>query len=196
MKARLIAVSIFLIIIVIIGLYWYQSSSGPLFHATYKIGDTIPNFPVSEMSLTICNMTISKTTTVPNIESLGSQDTYVVFTVALRNVANHEIYFNRADDFNDRFEKAIGFGTESTFVLTYGAENHQAYVLYSVDTNSQNLYWFSGINKMDDSKIDSMSPNQTIYGVIFFVIGENYTPNELQYKQGLATTPIFTVSLS
>lgn len=176
---------------------WYESLNGPLLHSTYKIGDTV-SFPVDEMTLTICNMTISKTTTVPNLEYNDSQSVFVVFTVAIRNVANHEIYFNRSDDFTDRFAKAV---SGKTFVLTYGAENHEAYALTSAIAHGwsaasvESLYWFSGINKMYSTQIDSMTPNQIIYGVIFFTIGQYYTPNELILREGYQPNPIFTVNL-
>jgi hypothetical protein len=218
MRARIIGIVICLVAIVIIGVYWYQSSNGPLFQATYKIGDEIKGFPVREISLTIRNVTTSKTLNMSNIQGnlatapiingevgqfnttgLGDQDEYVILTVTIHNLENYQIYFNRSDDLGSRLLQAWN----SRFVLSYGTENHEAYpqclmiIPYGENVSSGIVnYWGWGINMMSASEVTSLAPNQTAYGALYFIIGEYYTPNELICRDDIQTNPIFTVNLN
>lgn len=201
MKARVVAIAILLIIIVFIGLYLYQTYNGPLFHTTYNIGDEIKGFPVAEMSLTICNMTTSPTVLLYGVQDtggLGAQEEYVILTVAIHNLEDYQIYFNRGSDFGDRFSNAVG---SYTFLLTYGAENHQEIPdYYLVNSNGQNIEWEMGIVMPNAQQVTSLLPNQTVYGYLYFGMGEYYTPNQLLCVEGYYTNgntnPTFAVNLS
>jgi len=201
MKGRLIAVAILLIIIVIIGLYEYQSMNGPLLHTTYSLGDKINGFHVTEMSLTFCNITTSQTVITQGIQDTGGgagiQGEYVILTVAIHKLEEYQIYFNRASDFGDRFSNAVG---SYTFVLTYGDENHQVPSdYYFSDSNGQSAEWQMGILFPNAQDITSLAPNQTIYGYIYFPIGEYYTPNQVlciqNYYTNANSSPTFAVNL-
>jgi hypothetical protein len=196
MRAKSVAVAILLIIIVMLGLFWYQSWSGPLIHSTYTIGDEIKDYPTSEMSLTVSKMTISKTPDVPNLNGLSADETYVILTVAVRNIGDTPLVFNQASDFMDRFQKA-----PSNFFLTYGQENHEALPLVGYDdTNGYvsgmvSYQWYFNINVKNARDVISLAPHQTVYGELIFAIGQNYSPNQLLCKAGMAGNPSFAVNL-
>jgi hypothetical protein len=197
-NAKLAAVSILLIIAIVSGLLWYQSWSGPLFPSTYNLGEEIKGFPTSEMSLTISNMTISKTTDVPNTSIMGlpADSNYVILTVAIRNLGDTTLTFNQASDFMDKFNKA-----PSNFVLTYGEENHEAFPQIGYDnTNGMasgmvTYGWHFSINIKNANQFTSLPPHQTVYGKLIFTIGQNYSPNQLLCRAGLAGNPDFAVNL-
>ena len=163
----------------------------------YKIGDEIKGFPVAEMSLTICNMTTSKTVDVPNISGLPPQCHYVIFTVAIHNLADQPIYFNRSSDFMERFRKA----ENQQLVLTFGAENHEVYPVsgftspYGSLAGSKNLNWGWGITMMNALDITSLLPFQTVYGALYFIMCDYYTLNELICREGFNSQPNFAISL-
>ena len=202
MKGKIIAAGILLIIIVVLGFYWYQTWYGPLFHTTYSLGNEIRGFPVSEMSFTFCNVTISKTTNIPNVGStmggLPENDNYVILTVAIKNLEDTTLYFNRTDDFTDRYFKVR---QDDRFVLTYGEENHEAYPQTGyIDTNGMVngmilLDWGWGINMMNAKDVTSLAPHQTVYGYLIFFVGEYYTPNQLLCRESVNLNPNFAVNL-
>jgi hypothetical protein len=202
MKGKAIAVGVLLIILVVFGLYWYQTWNGPLLHTSYNIGDEIKGFPVSEMSFTVCNMTISQTTDIPNVGSffggLPAQSNYVILTVAIKNLENTTLYFDRASDFGDRYSQAL---QNYDFVLTYGQENHEAYPETGyLNTNGMasgvvNLNWGWGINMMNAQDVTSLGPFQTVYGYLIFFVGEYYSSNQLLCREGSNSNPNFVVNL-
>lgn len=201
MKTKVVAIGILLIVMVVLGLYWYQIWNGPLFHTTYNVGDEIRGFPVSEMSLTVCNMTISQTTNIPNVGGLTgglpAQSNYVILTVAIKNLENATLYFNRASDFMDRYSRVL---QNNNFVLTYGEENHEAYPQTGyIDTTGMaagiiNLNWGWGINMMNAKEVTSLASYQTIYGYLIFFVGEYYSPNQLLCREGFSSSPNFAVN--
>jgi len=196
MRAKSVAVAILLIIVIVSGLLWYQTWSGPLLHSTYNVGDEIKGYPTSEMSLTVSKMTISKTSDVPNVNGLSADDTYVILTVDVRNLGDSTLIFNQGSDFMDRFQKA-----PSNFFLTYGQENHEAFPLVGYDdTNGYasgmvSYQWYFNINIKNAHTLTSLAPHQTVNGELIFAIGQNYSPNQLLCRAGMAGNPSFVVNL-
>jgi hypothetical protein len=206
MKWRIIAGITLLIVIIISFVIYWQSLKGPLFHTTYKIGDEIKGFPVSEMSFTVCNMTTSKTVNLPSsmyMFPLGEENHYVILTMAIRNLADHELFFNRSDPFMGEFWEKTA---TNYFFLTIGTENHE------VEANRVSI---SAYNSQDAQKslnsythgwglimeptplVKYLSPNQTVYGKIYCTISDYASVNELVWREvGYPQkNPIFTVDL-
>jgi len=85
--------------------------------------------------------------------------------------------------------------------LAYGAENHQAIPdFYFVDPNGKSAVWEMGILMPNAQEITSVAPNQTMYGYLYFSIGEYYKPNQLlciqNYYTNAKATSTFAVNLS
>ena len=193
MKAKVVAVGILLIIIVVIGLYEYQTWNGPLLHATYNLGDEIKGFPVSEMSLTICNVTTSKTILMQGVQDIGggvgNQGQYAIVTVAVRNLEDNQVSFTKGSDISSTMRSL-------KFVLTDGDGKHQVNpAFYFLDSNKQTPVWEMGILMPNAQEVTTLAPHQTVYGYLYFIVGENYTPNLLQCIQGFNSNPNFAVNL-
>lgn len=184
MEARTIAGLILLVVIMVAGVFLYQSWNGPLFHTTYKMGDEIKGFPATEISLTICNLTTSPTVLmygVQDIGGLGIQGEYVILTVAIHNLEGYQIYFTKGSELSNAMDSY-------TFVLADGAGNHQATPdFYFVDSNKQSSVWEMGILMPNAQEVKTLLPNQTMYGYLYFAMAKNYTPNQLLCIKGYYT---------
>jgi hypothetical protein len=195
LKARLVAVIFLAIVLVGLFVYEYQVWNGPLLHTTYNLGSEVKNFPVTELSLTFCNMTVSKTTDIPNVGGTGSglprDSNYVIITVAVKNLEDTTLYFNRASDFTDEVRKAQSYN----FALKYGQDNQEA--LPKAGYSGLNSYeWHWAINMLDAKDITALAPHQTVYGSLIFVVGEYYTVNQLICRDGfVGSNPVFAVNL-
>jgi hypothetical protein len=203
MKARIVAVAILLIIIVAIGLYWYQTLTG-VFHSTYSTGYEIKGIPVDELSITIGDYSTAKSVNMPNTVQQSEDYKYIIFPITVKNLASHTLYFDRQDDFTDR----VNLAKASSFILTYGEKNYEAYAqnnYYMVSVPSSTLYggselkvrslnWGWGITMSNAEEITSLAPNQSISGILYFVIGQYYNPNQLIF--GSTIKPIFSINLN
>jgi hypothetical protein len=118
---------------------------------------------------------------------LWQDQEYIFIPVTIRNLADHVLYFDRQDDFNDKFTRA----KIKTLRLIYGESNYEAYYQpYYIGT--ENLGFACGINTM--SKVTSMSPNETISGFVCFIMGQYYSPKELVCRESFST--IFTIAMN
>jgi hypothetical protein len=100
----------------------------------------------------------------------------------------------------DKFGKTVN----TFFFLTYGAENHEVTFerivtnAYSSVGGTKSLNWYEwgwGIILKPTPLVKFLTPNQTVYGTLYFRMGEYYSINELQCRKGGQTNPIFTVDL-
>jgi hypothetical protein len=192
MKWRIVAGIIIIVVIILSYVIYSQSLKGPLFHTTYKIEEEISGFPVSEMSFTVCNMATSKTVSLPDsmyMTPLGEENHYVILTIAIRNIANHELFFNRSDPFMGELREATAI---NYFFLTIGTENHEveANRLSISAYNSQdamkslNSYahgW--GVIMEPTPLVKYLSPNQTVYGKLYCTISDYASVNELVWRE-------------
>ena len=192
MKWRIIAGIILIIVIIIsFALYW-QSLRGPLFHTAYKIGDEIKSFPVSEMSFTVCNITTSKTVNLPSsmyMTPLGEENHYLILTIAIRNLADHELFFNRSDSFMGEFREQTMY---NYFFLTIGTENQEVeanrLTISAYNSNdamkSLNYYaWGMGIIMEPTPLVKYLTPNQMVYGKLYCTISDYASVNELVWRE-------------
>jgi hypothetical protein len=198
MNTRLVVVAILLLVLTVLGLFWYQSWNGPLFHTTYNLGYEMKGFPVTEMSLTICNLTTSKTILMEGVQDNGGLwvgGEYLILTVAIHNLESYKIYFARGSDLSNAVNSY-------TFVLADGSGNHQVTPDYSlISTNyQQQIEWGMGIIMPNAQQVTLLEPNQTVYGYLYFAVGENYTPNQLLCIKGYyinaSAKPNFAINLS
>jgi hypothetical protein len=125
MRAKLIAVVILIAVILVSMAYSFRLFSLPDFTPHHKIGEEIKGFPVDELSITFTDYTITKSLEeeVPTLQTNLQSSKYVIFMVTVKNLASHELYFNRQDDFNDKLTLAKVY----SFVLTYGERDYDAF---------------------------------------------------------------------
>ena len=202
MNARLVAaMGVLSIIVIVTTFFGYQSWNGTSLHSTYKLGDEIKGFPVSEMSLTVYGIDISKTNSIPNVGGLTgglpSNSNYVSILVTIKNLENSTLYFNQTSDFMNKYSKTLS----QKFVLTYGEENHEAYPQTGyLDTNGTvagriSYGWDFDINIASSKGLTSLAPNQTVWGSLIFLVDEQYAPNQLICREGSNSNPNFVVNL-
>lgn len=205
------AAAILLIVLVVIGLYWYQTLNGPLLQSTYSLGDEIKGFPVKEMSMTVCNMTTSQTVLMNGVRDIGGSaglgnhlQKFVILTLAIQNLEGYPIYFNGTSDSMSFSNATSNYPSGSYhFTLKYGSQNHKTnpYFLFQ-DSNGQPIVWGMDIVMPDANQVTSLSAHQTVYGYLYFLIDSSFTQYQLQCFKGLNfenvgsnAQPTFSVNL-
>lgn len=205
MRAKLIGIIVLIAVFLVFTAYSFGVFRIPEFTSHYKIGEEIKSFPVDELSITFVNYTTAKSVTdVPNIQEASPDNKYVIFTVTIKNLANHELYFNRKDDFNDR----LTYAKVNSFILKYGEMEYEKYpiIVNYIERVPTNIFggfepkfisldWGMGITMTNAPEITSIAPNQILTGKLYYIIGEYYNPNELVCRFSLEKT-LFIIDLN
>jgi hypothetical protein len=154
------------------------------------LGDEVKGFPVDEMSLTVWNWTTAHSVNVTGIAQLGTNQKYVVLSLSVRNIADHEVYFGRNDAFNEKFQKAKTKNLLLENSITYPKYGESVERAHA-EASALDMGW--GITLTNE--LTSLAPNQSVNGSLYFIIGEYYTPKKLVCTD-IAHGDIFTVGLN
>jgi hypothetical protein len=190
MKVSTIAIGVLLVAFLVLALFFFGLIHWPYSTSNYRIGDEIKGFPVDELSITVLNW--STTTTVKRMGPPGLDSEYVVIPVIVHNLANHTLYFNRNDDFNDELTRAMS----KQLFLVYGEKNYEVTSGFSSFTSWGSLSVGWGLNQANPAEASSLAANQSATGFLCFDMSSYYTPKELVCSNGPNTQPIFIVDLN
>lgn len=191
MKIKFIVAVVLFAVFLVLTFYFFGLLHFPIVTARYKIGDEIRSFPVDELSITVSNL--STVNSVKGMWSLSQDTEYVIIPVKVHNLADHVLYFNRQDDFNDKLNKAMS----THLYLVYGDENHKSSPMSSSFYNWGSLSVGWGINANspnNPAEITSLAANQSEEGFLCFMMGTYYAPKELICQNGNQQT-VFAIDL-
>jgi hypothetical protein len=179
-KIELIAVSIFILLILVVSLVYSYWESLP--YASYKIGDEIKGFPADGISMTITNFSTSPDLTFPTT----SED--VTLNVTIRNLASYPIYFNQTD-FQTKLDQAASKHLDLKYKVERGVGETSAW--------NYTDWWGITVFGVQKNQFNWLAANESVNGSIRFVLGnETYSSLELVCRSTSQQKPLFNVNLA
>jgi hypothetical protein len=179
--------TIVLILITIFIAQYILSYWNSLPAASYNVGDEVKGFPVSELSLTIWNYYI-----VQEVPELFSGGQFLILNVSIHNLVDRDLLFNDSIDFHSQLVEA----TNKYLVLQYSRKVGQVSDMGLTNPkipSGQFDWWGIALNV---SSLNSLGPNQSINGSMYFTTGQDFTPEKLICKSSTQTKPLFEVNLT
>jgi hypothetical protein len=191
MKKRTIVIAITIILVVLFVVPAITNYWNSLPEASYKIGDEVKGFPVSEMSLTVWNCYVTNES-MQGLPELFTGAQFVIINATIHNLVNRDLFFNGTDDFHARIVEAVSKYLTLEYSGKIGQQTETG--LASNLTPSGNFDWW-GV-ALTVSSFDWIGANQSIKGSMYFRIGPGLAPKELICKSVPETKPLFVVDLT